>query len=321
MGRCLKSIFASGAEKNANVEVIVVNDGTPDNSMTIVDDFASKHSNLFIINQENAGLGEARNAGLRIARGKYVWFVDSDDYVSQTAVSDLVQLAEQSNIEVYVFDTWRGYENGSHMTSRRPLFIFKSNERCYGQIHDGYFYYKKIGCGTVWDKLFLRSFLLENDLFFIPGILHEDIEYVTRIFVCAKRVLPLKAMYYYYVVRISGSITTTFNIKRFDDQLYTIKLCVQRGNESDNWRIRALYNDAACRRSYRMLHPREAIRTEHAEFLSKHKAELRRIIIRSYFHSIRINDWRKTSYMLLTFLGISDGIDKVWCFLKDRIQK
>ena len=82
VGRCLESIFASGAEKNANVEVIVVNDGTPDDSMTIVDEFASKHSNLFIINQENAGPGAARNAGLRIARGKYVWFVDSDDYVS-----------------------------------------------------------------------------------------------------------------------------------------------------------------------------------------------------------------------------------------------
>ena len=70
VGRCLESVFTSGAADNAEVEVIVVNDGTPDGSMAVVEPYAAKHDNLIIINQANAGLSEARNAGLRIARGE-----------------------------------------------------------------------------------------------------------------------------------------------------------------------------------------------------------------------------------------------------------
>lgn len=71
-------------------EVICINDGTPDGSMQIVGEFALKHANLHIINQENQGLSCARNAGLRIAKGDYIWFVDSDDQVADGSIKHLV---------------------------------------------------------------------------------------------------------------------------------------------------------------------------------------------------------------------------------------
>ena len=319
VGRCLESVFTSGAAGNADVEVIVVNDGTPDGSMAVVEPYAAKHDNLIIINQENAGLSEARNAGLRIARGKYIWFIDSDDYVSDTAVKEMLKIADEHDEEDIVFDTWTVYEDGSKQTRTQPLFVYEWCQRYYGQVHDGFFYHPKVVGGLVQRHLFMRTFLFENDLFFIPGLLHEDIEYMTHVFAYARTVLTLQKKYYYYIVRSGGSITTTFNVKRFNDMLYMIRLCIERGDKATDKHVRAVYHDAACKRSYKMLYPRKEILPEHAAFLAEHKKELKRNIIRSYFRSLRINDWHKTSYLLVTALGISSTIDNAWAATKKKI--
>ena len=319
--RCLKSVFESGAGNNPEVEVIVVNDGTPDHSMEIVAEFEKAYDNLIIINQANAGLSAARNAGLRIARGKYIWFIDSDDYVVDNAVKELVTLAQEHEEEDIVFDTWWVYEDGSIQTYVKPLFTFKKHYRHYGEVHDGFFFYSKIRGGLVQRNLFLRTFLIKNDLYFIPGLLHEDIEYMTHVYACAGTILPLRENYYCYIVRSSGSITTTFSMKRFNDRLTMIRLCVQRGDEAKDAHVRTIYHDVACTRSYKMLYPRESICSEHAAFLSEHEKELKHYVIHSYFRSLRRNDWRKTSYMLVTLLGISKAIDRCWEILKEKFVK
>ena len=78
IGKLLQSIFSQDTE---GVEIIVVNDGTPDDSMNVVQGFVPVHANLHIVNQPNRGLSEARNTGLKHAQGKYVWFVDGDDCI------------------------------------------------------------------------------------------------------------------------------------------------------------------------------------------------------------------------------------------------
>ena len=100
--KTLESIFESTLLKS-ELEVIVVNDGTKDNSMSIVNEFAVKFDNLKIINQENQGLSVARNTGLKAARGKYVWFVDSDDWVEYDSLPFLLNHLQYSDRDVLMF--------------------------------------------------------------------------------------------------------------------------------------------------------------------------------------------------------------------------
>lgn len=99
---CLNSIILQVSE-SFPIEIIVVNDGTPDNSMTIVNRIQTRIPNLFrIINQENQGLSMARNNGLRVAKGEYVWFVDSDDYLLSNALLKVKEYIEKyPNIDVF----------------------------------------------------------------------------------------------------------------------------------------------------------------------------------------------------------------------------
>ena len=318
MGRCLESVFTSGAAGNAEVEVIVVNDGTPDGSMAVVESYAAKHDNLIIINQENAGLSEARNAGLRIARGKYIWFIDSDDYVSSTAVTEMLKIADGHDEEDIVFDTWRVYEDGSKESRAWSLFQRPSSFKYYNQVHEGYFFYAKMCNGLVQRHLFLRSFLVENDLFFVPGIYHEDGEFTQHLFTCARTILPVREKYYYYVVRSTGSICSTFRMKRFEDKLWMLRSYVERGDKTKSWRVRTIYHDAASVRSYGLIHSEFCSRPEYAAFISEHRKELTRNVIRSYFLSIRKNNSMKTAYMIVTLFGISNIVHDLYHKLKGK---
>ena len=95
----LQSIYRQQYDENL-FEVIVINDGTPDDSMRIVAEFTNKHANLHIINQKNQGLSCARNAGLKIAQGEYVWFVDSDDTVTEESIGKVIECIERSKADV-----------------------------------------------------------------------------------------------------------------------------------------------------------------------------------------------------------------------------
>ena len=86
----LDSIYNQNANEKS-FEVICVNDGTPDNSMNIVEEFKILYNNLHIINQKNEGLSCARNAGLKIAKGDYIWFVDSDDTLEVQSISKVIR--------------------------------------------------------------------------------------------------------------------------------------------------------------------------------------------------------------------------------------
>ena len=93
-------------------EVICVNDGTPDNSMDIVNEFKISHNNLYVINQTNQGLSEARNTGLKKAKGDYIWFVDSDDTLETGSISKIFQyISCDSNTEVWGFNIMRVQES------------------------------------------------------------------------------------------------------------------------------------------------------------------------------------------------------------------
>lgn len=293
---CLNSIFSQDAHTQS-YEVIVVNDGTPDNSMSIVKQFAERHDNLFIINQENKGLSCARNAGIEIAKGDYIWVVDSDDSITKNSISQVLDvLTHYSDIEMFCFN-----QNEQRREVFTPTSLFTKSSYCkyYGEVHDGYFYCRKLPTGVSSRFLFSKSFLQEHGLLFTPGIYHEDQDFLIRCYTKAQRVLPLKHIWYNYNIRECGSITSTFKIKRFHDTLWIIKNFRKISKSSQDKKERTILEEGVFSLCYALLKSSYRSHREYQIFLNENKKSLKFLLLSSYFKSIRKNSIGKT-YRLIT---------------------
>ncbi len=210
--KTLESIFNQSNQKDS-FEVIIVNDGTKDNSMSIINEFTRKNKNIKIINQENQGLSVARNTGLRKARGKYIWFVDSDDWVEQDCIGMLLRRLERENDDIMMFKI-REYNEGGGILKERSFHDNENEEFISGT--DVVLYEKKyrIDITPMQQYVIRRDFLLSNALFFVPGIYHEDKELAPRMLLKAERVVVVPKVIYCYLRRNSGSITTDDSLKK-----------------------------------------------------------------------------------------------------------
>ena len=203
VGRTLESVFDTTASAD-DFEVIVVNDGTRDGSMEEVRHFAGR-PNITVLEQENRGLSAARMSGLALAKGEYVWFVDSDDFLVEDGVGMVLSLLKERP-DVLMFPLRWMYEDG---TPERLDFEIEGNRIISGKevIRDL--------CLPVWavQRFVLKRSLLENEwLHFPEGLMHED-EYFGPVLLCtAKRVHVLDSSVYCYRVR-EGSLMLSLSVK------------------------------------------------------------------------------------------------------------
>lgn len=184
-------------------EVICVNDGSTDRSREILSGWASKLPQMKVVDRVNGGLSAARNTGLAATTGDYIIFVDSDDWVEPTMLS---QLAEEVDGEDMVCFACRKNDNGAYDT----LDTEKSDGWSYYNRHA--LKHREVPFACVWQRCYRREFLLENDLYFREGILHEDNEFTPRAFLKAKSIKVIPNVLYNYRVR-PGSIMTTRGMK------------------------------------------------------------------------------------------------------------
>lgn len=198
---------------DSSVEIIVVNDGSKDNSMVIVNEFAEKYDNLKVIYQENQGLSIARNTGLKAANGKYVWFVDSDDWIEQESLNFILKHLKHSEIDVFMFKI-REYAEDGKILLERSFHDNQNEENISGT--EILLYQKKYGIDItpMQQYVILRDFLLGNRLFFVPGIFHEDLEFAPRMLITAKKVSVIPKVIYCYLRRSTGSITTDDSLQK-----------------------------------------------------------------------------------------------------------
>ena len=176
LSQCLDSVYRQDMPED-EYEVICVNDCSPDNSFSILESYARVHSNLVIINnEENRKLGGARNAGMDIAIGRYVMFIDSDDFIEDNVLGRLCNIAEQDDLDVLHFDyeTFPEKKNLSKVSSTEimtgPDMFF---DKRFIWFHD---------LVTAWRKLYKRSFLIENKISFAEHIMFEDNDYAILVF-------------------------------------------------------------------------------------------------------------------------------------------
>ncbi len=202
---CVESVFQQGLNED-DFEVILVNDGTQDNSFGVISDLISYHTNIILIEQPNLGLSAARNTGLNKANGEYILFLDSDDLLfNNTMVSILSHTNQLPDLIVAGFEKKRNEEITSHMLTPKKnhqgitltgqeLFINYLNPReCY-----------------VWRTLYKKAFLDNNNLRFIPGIYFEDVPFTVECYLKAKNCIYTKDSFYIYRQR-SNSIVSAIN--------------------------------------------------------------------------------------------------------------
>lgn len=201
---CLDSILA---QTFRDYELIIVNDGSPDKCGDICDEYARNYpEKLHVIHKTNGGLSSARNAGLDVARGEYIGFVDSDDAILPSMYADMVEAARQTDSQVVFTQVLHWDETkktGRKLSHSLTLHPHRALERIFAWEESV----------SVWSKLFRRDIIGKTR--FRHGLTNEDFPFVTEILLRASKVCILPGGYYRYRVT-PGSITNVMRANFFD---------------------------------------------------------------------------------------------------------
>lgn len=206
LDKCLKSIQMQTYE---NIQVILINDGSPDNSQSICEEYCKKDNRFILVNKSNRGVSSARNNGLEKAKGTYITFVDSDDFIEPNYVQVLLENLIKNNADLSVCSF---YENQSDGKTKQEFFsknaeIISQEEAIKRCITPGKFY------GFLWNKM-LRANNLGNIKFDEAIVKGEDSLFLCEyIFKCKKIIVQDIPLYHYCTDSISAS-RSKFNVKK-----------------------------------------------------------------------------------------------------------
>lgn len=210
LAKCLDSILM---QSYRDIEVILVDDGSPDKCPQICDAYADSDSRVKVIHKKNGGLSDARNAGLKVAVGEYVAFVDSDDWVHEAYIKELVLAAKSIDADVAVCD----YQSVNEF----EVIEVKLN-RAKPREFDSISAVKDIfSADTVlwvmtWNKLYRRSLFTEHKIEFPTGKIHEDNFTTYKLLYFANKIAYIGKPLYYYLKREGSIMSDKFNKRRLD---------------------------------------------------------------------------------------------------------
>ncbi len=195
--KCLDSLVKQTLK---DIEIIVVNDGSPDDSQKIIDKYAKKYKNIKSYIKENGGLSDARNYGLKYANGEYIAFLDSDDYVTYDMYEKMYNKAKEKDFDIVVCDINYLYPDNTLRVSSGINDDTTDIKKAYLTIHP-----------AAWNKIFKKD-LFKNDVYFKKNVWFEDVEFIYRMLPYIKSIGVVKEAFNQYVQR-PGSITNTINKK------------------------------------------------------------------------------------------------------------
>ena len=215
--RCILSIENQDIPRD-EYELIVVNDGTQDNSVSIIQQLQLQYPNIRLINKENGGLSSARNVGVKHAFGKYIWFIDSDDYIDANVLRLILNKAYLEDLDVLGFGNKDIYPNGSifYAYTHKPVGIVTGKDLLQH-------YELSVSACSFIAK---RELYIKYDIQFTEGIYHEDYDFVIDLYEYCERIAYMRIYPYNYIVKSEGSITTSRNFphvrKRLDSWISII---------------------------------------------------------------------------------------------------
>ena len=210
--KCVDSILA---QTFSDYELILVDDGSPDTCGNICDEYAKKDARIRVIHKENGGLSDARNAGMKIACGEYVIFIDSDDYIKPNFVEILYRACVSHKADVAMCGYVTVDEQGNNIKNYYP------NEPQNIEVVTGrtllHYFYKEDGVvnQVVWNKIYKKS--LFNKLKFQKGRYYEDGYIIAPLFWNVKKIAIVRNTLYYYVQRKNSIMNSKINTKKIID--------------------------------------------------------------------------------------------------------
>lgn len=191
--KCLNSLVNQTLK---DIEIIVVNDGTLDNSQEIIDEYVKKYPKKVVsIIQENGGQGAARNTGLLHAKGEYIGYVDSDDYVEENMYEELYKKAKEEDSDIVIC--------GNNVVKENYEFLSKEDV-------DKEFLLGKM---AVWNKIYKKNIIVDNKIQFRSKVWYEDLDFTMKVYFSSKKISYVDKPLYNYLLR-EGSTMNNNNIKR-----------------------------------------------------------------------------------------------------------
>lgn len=217
LGRCIKSLVT---QTYNDLEIILVDDGSPDNCPKICDQWAKKDSRIKVIHKKNGGLSDARNAGLRVAKGKYIGFVDSDDFIRPDMYEILLRELERKNVD-FIKSDFRTFSDGDEIVSE----ITDYSVNVYlplDAIKDFFcteYSNRKPMKSTVWDALYKRELFFDNDkltVCFPKGKINEDTYIFPELVFRANKIAHINVPFYFYRIREDSIIHSSINLSEIN---------------------------------------------------------------------------------------------------------
>lgn len=223
--QCLNSLSNQDFD---DIEFIIVNDGSTDNSKEICEEFAKKDNRFKIINKKNGGLGSARQIGLENARGEYIIVCDSDDWIEPNIYSQLYKKAKETNADIVTCGYYAEYPNGRQI----PMQYWFKEENGFVDNVD----FLSNGAGSSWVKLIRRSLFYETNSNYEKGInLGEDALIIFKLLKGNPKIAQIKGNYYHYR-RLIGENTYTNSISNAQiDQLFFVYKWLNLNYSSDEY--------------------------------------------------------------------------------------
>lgn len=207
LARCIESIRH---QKYTNIEIVVVNDGSKDSSMEIVNMYANVDKRIVAVDKENRGVSDTRNLGIQLAKGEYLQFVDSDDYLDENATRLMVEKIQECGADMVIAHychettskkTIHGFISSNELLDKQQFAIELLDE-------PASFYY-----GVMWNKLYRADIIKENKIQCDTELeWSEDFLFNLEYFRYAERIMPLKTPVYYYVYNSNSIVHTKVDL-------------------------------------------------------------------------------------------------------------
>ena len=199
--KCLDSLVNQTLK---DIEIILVNDGSPDNSDKIIKKYAKKDDRIVYIEKENGGQASARNMGVKVAKGEFISFVDSDEWIELETLEECYKKAKKEKSDIVQFDLNKVIDGEKHY---EPFFTLEGEDLKKTYI---------LNVTSPWGKIIKKEIITDNDLYFPEGIIYEDYAVAPVYGLFAKKISYIDKPFYNYLVREGSTMTQNFNKKFYD---------------------------------------------------------------------------------------------------------
>lgn len=232
MRKCIDSLLDQDIPLE-DFEIILIDDGSPDDSGQIAEDYAAKYRNIRVIHQENKGPSGARNTGLATANSQYVWFVDPDDYIESNCLSRLLSIMGKEELDILRF-AYRLVNEGYSEVKKHPSEL--RNDYTPRLYNGDNFLKERMGTACyIWTFIFRLSIIKDNEIYCYEGDYFDDTPWTPRVIRAAKRIDSIPDICYNYLQRDNSLVRSKANVdKKIEGHKFLIKELSKQKDEAAN---------------------------------------------------------------------------------------